>query len=96
MSERATGVQSTTVEPPNFSRGSTRASMSAQPLPLVSAMSPDGIIISDLSHLKSGAASRPLTIVFSKQVIVGASSKLLPGRTYLRVLRNSPSSSLVW
>merc|ERR1719183_1348001 len=96
MSERHTGVQRETVVPPQPPRGRISASISAQPLPLVSDMSPSGIIISDLSHLKRGAASAPLTSVFAKMVIAGLTSKPSPGRTYLSVLRNSPSPSLVW
>mmetsp|Transcript_27573 Transcript_27573/g.82348 ORF Transcript_27573/g.82348 Transcript_27573/m.82348 type:complete len:213 (-) Transcript_27573:1-639(-) len=96
MSERATGVHSTTVDPPNLPRGRTSASLSSTPLPLVSPASSQGIICDALSHLKSGAASAPLTSVFSKRVTVGAASKPLPGRTCLRVLRNSELSSFVW
>jgi len=51
---------------------------------------------SDLSHLKRGAASAPFTSVFSMMVMVDAGSKPPPGRTCLRVLRNSSLPSFVW
>ena len=101
MSERATGDHSVSVVPPKPPRGSTSASASPQPLSLVStrhesSSPPVGIMISPFIHLNSGCWFAPLTSPFWKTVMAGFSSKLLPGRTYLRVFRNSSSPSLVW